>query len=281
LSVSLVYLFAPGDSERKLEKALQSAAAVVIIDLEDGVAESAKAAARETVAQTLSSSRTAASPLRPIVLRINSVDSPHFAADLELSAAVGVDGVMLPKCEGTEGIRMVSEAMPGVEILPLLETVAGIHNLPQIIEGSNGTVRRVAFGAVDYALDLGVEWSAEGEERRYAMGHIVFLSRALQLAAPIDAVFPVLNDDAGFLRDAQLGKQMGFGGKMIIHPRHIEAVRQVYRPSQDKLDWCETAVRLYEESNGTGALKLDGQLIDLPVYKEAKRLLALNNTSGV
>lgn len=270
--MSLVYLFVPGDSEAKMEKAAASAADVVIIDLEDGVAEGSKAEARKLTYSFLEARLRCGNRSKPIVVRINPASSNHFAEDLRVVRESGADGVMIPKCERAEVVRAVVDAAPQAEPIPLLESAVGVRHVERIAAASE-RIRKVAFGSVDFALDIGAEWSNDGEERKYAMGQIVLLSRASGLEPPIDAVFPLLHDQEAFIRDAAYGKQIGFYGKMIIHPRHIDWVRNAYKVSEEHLEWCRSAVRLYESSAVAGSVQLDGKLIDLPVYAKAKRVL--------
>jgi citrate lyase subunit beta/citryl-CoA lyase len=278
--VKLVYLFSPADQAGKLEKAAASDADVVLIDLEDGVSVDRKEAARHQASAFLQSYGGRRDYPR-FVIRCNPAASPYFADDLQLLRECGVSGVMIPKCEGADEIRAIHDAVPQAELIPLLESAKGVHHVERIAE-SCAQVRRVAFGAADFALDVGADWSAGGEERKYAMGQIVLLSRVAGLEPPIDAVFPLLNDKEAFVRDAALGRQFGFYGKMIIHPRHIEWTREAYKVPEAELAWCRQAVRLYETGAGAaGAVQLEGKLIDLPVYTKAKRtLLAQSPTSS-
>lgn len=285
MSLEQVYLFVPGDSLRKLEKAVQSGPDVILVDLEDGVAEEMKAEARHTVHDWLSTvdgtdgdSRTRTRTQPKIAVRCNAVSSPHFPEDMRLLRSVQIQGVMLPKCESADHIAVVDQALDGhpllseLGIIPLIESARGVHRFEAIVSDARH-VRRGAFGAADFALDLGVDWTADGEERRYAIGQLVLQSRSLGLDPLIDAVFLKLDDRDAFIRDALYGKQIGCYGKMIIHPRHIEWVRDVYKATEAEIAWCREVIRLYEQSGGAGSLRLDGQLIDLPVYRKARLLL--------
>lgn len=268
----LTYLFVPADSPRKIDKALSSAADAITFDLEDGVAAADKQQARQNLLDCFQRPDLRASG-KKLLVRCNPTDSAEFSKDIEVIAQCAIDAVMLPKSESAEDILKVNQLLPDVEILPLLETAKGIHHLPAIAQASS-RVRKVAFGSVDFALDLGVDWSAEGEERLFAMGQIVLLSRAYRLAPPLDAVFPSITQTDAFLKDTQRGKQMGFHGRMIIHPQQIETVVKVYQPAPEQREWYQRVVTAYEAEGGLGSIQLDGQLIDLPVYKRAKRALS-------
>ncbi len=267
----LTYLFVPGDSTRKIGKALGSQADAVIIDLEDAVAGEDKPAARITVQGTISELRREGTLEKPFYLRCNNANTPFFADDMALAREVAPKGIVLAKCESSANVQAVTDALGEVEVLPLIESVAGVHWLMQS-EALPPQVKRVAFGSVDYALDLGTQWSAIGEERRFAMGQLVFFSRVLQLEPPVDAVFPVLNDSPAYEADTELGKQMGFYGKMVIHPAQLETVRAIYSYSAEEQRWAQRVVEQYEAHN-SGAFELDGQLIDLPIYLKACKIV--------
>lgn len=266
----LVYLFAPGIDADKIRKALQSSADAIIVDLEDAVRVNEKEQARAAVRQALGEARP---DDKKVYVRINALSTPWFADDVALVNALSVDGVMLPKCDEPSAVEMLA-SMVTVEILPLIESAKGVLNAVDILCASP-QVRRVAFGSVDFALDIGAEWTPEGVERQAAMGHLVLASRYAGKQPPIDAVFPVIRDEEAFKNDTRRGKKIGFYGKMIIHPMHIEWVRDVYRPSEEELARSKMIVEAYEKNGGKGVFTLDGKLVDLPVYEQAKRIVEL------
>lgn len=266
-----IYLFAPGDSARKVGKAFESEADAIILDLEDGVALSQKETARKVLLGTVQNLRKEHLLQKPFYVRCNSAKSTFIMDDLTVIKELQPLGIMLPKFESADEINSITDVLGELEILPLIESVAGICCLrkstflpPQI--------KRLAFGAVDYALDLGADWSASGKERQFAMSEIVFQSRALNLESPVDAVFPVLDNPATFEKDIQTGKQLGFFGKMIIHPKQIESVRSAYQVSDAEYSWSLRVIDKYESNIDTGALELDGKLIDLPIYLKAQKV---------
>lgn len=261
------YLFVPADRPDRVEKALASEADAVIVDLEDAVASERKPEARKTVAHL-----PEASP-KPIFIRCHTVNSEAFVEDLPClkAAASAVTAIMPAKCESARDIETLTGALPGMRILPLIETVAGVAAMSEIAQFD--FVERVAFGSVDLANDLGVDWSQTGEERHYAMGRIVFESRLHGLAPPVDAVFLALDNPSAFEADIRLGKQIGFFGKMIIHPSQIDPVHQVYRVTKEEEAWARKVVAAYENSDGLGAVRVEGQLVDRPVYERALRIL--------
>jgi len=262
-------LFVPADRPDRAAKALQGPAGCVILDLEDGVAPDDKTAARAHLPALL---QTRPEEKR-ILVRCNAIGTAGFAADAAALRSLPVDGVMLPKCESASDIDAFADAVPQGEIVPLIETALGVLRLEEIATASP-RVRQAAFGSVDFGLDLGTGWTPEGDERLHAMGRIALLSRALRLEPPIDAVFPVLDDVEAFRADARKGRRIGFGSKMVIHPRQVEWLAELYRPSDAEREWCRRAVAAYEAAGAAGALTVDGRLVDRPVYLRARQILA-------
>lgn len=268
---SEAWLFVPGDSGRKIEKAFGTAAQTVILDLEDGVAANAKEAARETIRATLGQLPQNVREAKNAILRCNPPESPHFPGDLELAGDSGIRTIMLPKCESARDIEAVLKILPEATIVPLVESARGVVRLEDIVRAGK-CIRRVAFGAVDFALDLDADWTREGDERRFAMGQLVLLSRALELEPPLGSVFPFMDDREAFLANARMEKRMGFSGKMVIHPRQIEWLAEMNRLTPEERAWSIKVVEAYE-SAGSGAIQVDGKLVDLPVYLNARRRL--------
>lgn len=274
------YLFIPGNSLKKLQKGLESKSDAVIIDLEDAVLPIDKYTAREQVVEVLNSGLVKGQP--KVYVRINSFQTEWCIDDLvAISSIPVVAGIMLPKSEDSESIKVVSQYLTeGQELIPLIETAKGVFYFQDIVTASS-KIKKAAFGSVDYALDLGVEWTEKGEERRYAMGVLPVASRALGLDPPIDAVFPIIQNNEAFLLDANIGKEEGFYGKLIIHPKHIELVKEVYKPSEEQITWSKKVIELYESNTHQGAIQLDGKLIDLPIYLLAKRIEGTNKVPAI
>jgi len=268
--MKLIHLFVPGDQPQKIKKAFSSACEVVILDLEDSVADDQKPNARQIISDSLTTAEKLKT--RPeIWVRCNGVNSDPFNDDATLLRKIRPDGVMIAKCESAEQIHKVAAAVSKAALIPLLESARGVVSLKEIASASD-RIKRVAFGSVDFALDLGVEWSEQGEERKYAMGQIVLESRAAGLPAPLDAVFPRWDDEAAFTKDALSALQMGFFGKMLIHPNQIEWLKKAYAPDSEKVQWAHRVVEAFDESEGA-AVSIDGKLIDLPVAELARKIL--------
>lgn len=268
-----VFLFAPGDSRKKIHKALSSKADAIIIDLEDAVVSQEKDNARNMVSSLLNDESI--NKIEPnIYVRVNAIQTKWFLDDIKMVNTLNnIKGIMIPKCEDKSAVLLAVEHLKEeVKIIPLIETVGGVMNVEKVLT-SHPSVTRVAFGSVDFALDLGVEWSVVGNERIYAMSKIALISKAVKAEPPIDAVFPIINNKEAFIDDSKKGKQIGFYGKLIIHPKHIEWVKQVYAPNPEQIEWSHKVINVYENSNNIGVMDLDGKLVDLPMYLLAKRLI--------
>jgi citrate lyase subunit beta/citryl-CoA lyase len=280
------WLFVPADQPDKVAKALTCGADAVILDLEDGVAPGRKAEARQTAASAL---REAVSV--PRYIRVNAPGSAEWAEDLGvvagfLRAGLPIAGVMLPKAEGPDVVRetAVRLAQAGCdsqpELIPLLETAAGIEQAGEIAR-AHPAVRRLAWGELDLALDLGLT-DLSPELAAYARCRLVMVSRAAGLEPPLDAVCAEFREVARIEADARTARRLGFGGKLAIHPRQVEVIQRIFVPTSAERAWAQRVVAVYEAaaSEGRGAVQLDGRMIDRPVYEQARRLLAGTRASG-
>ncbi|MFG1285084.1 HpcH/HpaI aldolase/citrate lyase family protein [Xanthobacter autotrophicus] len=255
----LAPLFVPGDRPDRFAKAMAGGTDAVILDLEDAVAGEAKAEARRNVADcTLD--RAA------VIVRVNAVGSPWFAEDLDALAARPPAAVMLPKTESASDVARVVERLgTQTAVVALVETARGLTRLAALLEAEG--VACLAFGSVDFALDIGCAdtWDVLAPARM----ELVVRSRAAGLPPPIDGVTLALDDTEVVSRDALRAAQAGFGGKLAIHPRQIDAIRQGFQPSPEELEWARKVVALGHR----GAGQIDGQMIDHPVMERAARIL--------
>ena len=270
-AVPRTYLFVPGNRPERFAKALASPADAVILDLEDAVSADAKAAAREAIAAWAVGADAA---LRArTLLRINDATSPHFADDLRLLAALGLNQAMLPKAESPEQIAPVLAALavkataPGV--LALIESAAGVAHVDAI--AATAGVQRLVFGTLDLALDLALDIRDSSEPLAYAASRLVLASRLAGLLSPVAGVTPQLDDPERLLADLAWSRRHGFGAKLCIHPSQVAPLHQAMAPSADDVRWAQRV--LAAESASPGAAKLDGQMIDRPVVLRAQRTL--------
>jgi citrate lyase subunit beta / citryl-CoA lyase len=279
-------LFVPGNRLERVDKALATEADAVIIDLEDAVPSSQKDQARSDVAQKLANTSG-----HKIIVRVNGLDTPEFARDLKAVADSNLSGLMVPKIEGPGEVALINEALLKAEaaaglqagivpVIALVETAKGVENISQIAAGQTEPARlyTVAFGAADYSLDLGIELTMSGDELFYARSRLPIACRAHDLAPPIDTPFMIdLKDIPALKADTVRAKQLGFMGKLCIHPNQIEPVNAIFSPGPNEIAHAEKIIQAYEESEakGLGAIQVDGKFVDLPVVERARRTLRL------
>ncbi|MGP3792600.1 HpcH/HpaI aldolase/citrate lyase family protein [Pseudomonas sp. B392_1p] len=256
------YLFVPGDRPERFAKALAAGADVVILDLEDAVAASNKAIAREHIAKAVEEGAE-------VMLRINGHGTPAFADDLALLRRLRVKGVMLPKAESIGPLQELA-AVTDAPVLPLIESALGLWRVLDVAGGPG--VERLAFGSIDFQVDAGCDGSDAA--LLHARSQIVLASRVAGLQAPIDGVSVALDDAQVIAAEAAHSRALGFAGKLCIHPRQVPVVNQVFTPSAEELAWARRVVEASERSGGA-AVSVDGAMVDLPVLIKAQGLLAL------
>jgi citrate lyase subunit beta/citryl-CoA lyase len=256
------YLFVPGNRPERFEKARASGADAVIFDLEDAVQPQEKPSARDVVLEHMDA-------VRPAFVRINAADTEWFNNDIAAIANhPGVAGIVLPKAETREHIEAVlAHAHPSLTILPIVETARGFANLTLLCGAPR--VHRIVFGTLDFQIDLNVE--GDGEELDMFRSQIVLASRLAGLATPVDGVSTVLDDPVAIESAARRGRRFGFGAKLCIHPKQIDAVHRAYAWTAAELAWAERVLQAVETSAGA-AVAVDGKMVDLPVILKARRM---------
>lgn len=266
------YLFVPGNRPERFAKALASGADRVVLDLEDAVAATAKAAARDAIAQwaaqVSASPADAALPHR-VVVRINEAGSPHVSEDLRLLRETGLPGVMLPKAERIEVLAELRAQLPGARLLPLIESARGLLHSERIAAAAG--VERLVFGTLDFALDLDLDIADDNAPLADAAARLVLASRAADILAPVAGVTPQLDDETRLRGDLAWARRRGFGAKLCIHPRQVAPVHAALAPDPQALDWARRV--LQAEAASPGAAQLDGRMIDRPVVLQARRTL--------
>jgi citrate lyase subunit beta / citryl-CoA lyase len=265
IGAATTYLFVPGNRPDRFDKALASAADVVILDVEDAVAPEDKSAARRAIAQWCAG----AAPHRArLAIRINAAATGWFAEDLLLLRTTQIPVVMLPKAECPEAIAQALSTLPaGGHVIPIIETARGVANVDAIASAEG--VLRLAFGALDYAVDLDLS----GDERGliYAASRIAIASKCAGVASPIAGVTDTLDDEGRLQADVAFARACGFGAKLCIHPRQVEAVHRLFAPSPGEIDWATRVVAAAE--GHAGAFALDGKMVDRPVLRTAHAIL--------
>ena len=279
-------LFVPGNRPDRVDKAVKTGADAVIIDLEDAVALAEKEASRSKVRDKISEHAE-----RKIIVRVNSLDSPFFERDLAEVITNNPVCLMVPKVERPAHVREINENLLKIEkekglmrgtvpVIPLIESASAVQNVFRIATEKTepSRVYCVAFGAADYTLDMGIEITGEGTELSYPRSRIAVASRAARIAPPLDTPFMIdLKDMEALKVDARRAKQLGFQGKLCIHPNQIEPCHAVFSPAEQEIVYAERVVRVFEEAEkaGSAAMQLDGKFIDYPVVARARQILKL------
>lgn len=265
--IPTAYLFVPGNRPERFAKAVASGADRVILDLEDAVAPADKSSARDAVASWLATQD--ASVQARVLVRINDAMSPWHADDLSWLRTQAVGEVMLSKCESAQQVASVFDCLkPGGRVLPLIETVRGVLAVQEIAAAAH--VSRLAFGSIDYMLDLDVP--GPGFALDAAATAIAMASRAAELLPPVAGVTPEI--DAGRVAtDTAQARALGFAAKLCIHPAQVGAVRQALMPHAATLDWATKVLAAWQASGGAGAVQVDGKMVDKPVVLRAQRVL--------
>lgn len=269
LSSARTLLFVPGSRPERFEKAMRSGADAVVLDLEDSVPLLAKQTARDAIREQWSSMRQVGVPL---VVRINAADRDPGLADLEwLAQLPSPDGVMVPKSESATTLEDVSSRLPGIGILPLIESAAGYAFLPAIAAAPN--VVRLAIGHIDFMADTGIRCSPDERELDALRFAVAMATRVNQLAPAIDGVTAAFDNDELLREDTRRALCFAFGGKLCIHPRQVSIVHDAMRPTHAEIDWAKRVLAADEASAGA-AVQVDGRMVDVPVVLQARQLLA-------
>jgi len=284
-------LFVPGNRPDRVDKAVKTSADAVIIDLEDAVVLTEKEASRSKVRDKILEHAE-----RKIIVRVNSLDSPFFKGDLTEVITGNLACLMVPKVESAAHVREINENLlkvekekgmvPGaVSIIPLIESAGAVQNIFQIVTEKTEPSRIycVAFGSADYTLDMGIEITREGAELSYPRSRIAVASRAARIEPPLDTPFMMdLKDMEALKVDAGRAKQLGFQGKLCIHPNQIEPCHAIFSPTREEMLYAERVVQVFEEAEkeGSAALLLDGKFIDYPVVERARRILKVAKPIG-
>ena len=289
-------LAVPATASRMVDKALGSGADGVFLDLEDAVAPSEKAGAREDV---IRAAREAEWRGRPPRFRVNALDTPYFYRDLVevVEGAGGLLGaVLVPKVDLAEDLHVVDtllsqlevacELEPGrIRIEAQIESAKGLQNVDAIARAGGGRLTALHFGPGDYAASLGMpgssigtedEWDREypGHRFHYAMHRITVAARSAGLYA-FDGPLADYRDEEGLRRAARNARALGMHGKWCIHPAQIQTVNDAFSPTAGELAWAREVINAYEEAgeSGLGSISIEGKMVDAASIRMARGLL--------
>lgn len=251
-------LFVPASRPERFAKAASSGADAVILDLEDAVRPEDKPSARAAA--------TTAFTRLPVVLRINGAGTPWHGADLDAAIDIGPAAIMVPKAEFSTTLQAIGEraARRGIGVIALIETARGLAHAERIAAVTG--VGRLAFGSVDYAGDLGCEHTRPA--LAHARAQLIIASRLSEKIAPLDGVTTEIEDGCHVEDDARHARELGFGGKLCIHPRQVQPILAAWKPTAAELQWASRIVAT------EGAVAVDGAMVDEPIRVRARAILA-------
>ena len=280
-------LYMPGDDRRKIEKALTLRVDCICMDMEDGVAVNRKAEARATIAQALQELDFGKSEK---LARINSVGTGWERDDIDAVLPFRPDGIVIPKIESLEQVEWGSRIIEAAELKygwPLnlirmlvgVETAKGILNLKEI--ASHPRLDGIIFGGEDFAASIGARRTRDAAELLYARQAVVTACAAFGLQA-IDIVYIDFKDADGLRAEAEQGAGFGFSGKQVIHPNQVQVTQEAFTPSAKMIEEARRIVETFEASQkeGKGAYALDGKMIDMPLLKNAQKVLERAKAAG-
>jgi citrate lyase subunit beta/citryl-CoA lyase len=275
-------LFTPGNNRRMIQKVGTLGADAVILDLEDAVPMAEKETARALVKDSVGQVAAGGSQ---VFVRVNALITGLTTEDLRWVIQSGLTGVVLPKTESgqdvLEVVRLIDESErergsePGsLALMPQIETATGVLDAREIATASKRIIA-LNFGSLDFTRDMGTTPSLEGTEVFYARSYIAVVARAARVVA-IDTPWIDIADRQGLIEEAKMARQLGFQGKLLIHPSQIEPVHQVFSPSEDEVAYARRVVEAFREAEeqGVGAISLDGRMIDVANARQAQELIA-------
>ncbi|NIS62458.1 MAG: CoA ester lyase [Proteobacteria bacterium] len=283
MTVMRSVFYIPGNNEKLVSKAPSVPADIITLDVEDSVPPAEKPKAREMIRENLKYAGEGGSI---VYVRINNWETEMTNDDCEAVVHEGLSGICLAKCGGPEHVIRLDWKLEELErrrglkvgsiaIQLLIETARGVINAyPSAIASKR--VNSLIFGAVDYTKDMRVKLTSEGEEQYYARAHTPVAARAAGCVA-IDCPFVAYKDTEAFEKSTAFGRQLGYEGRMLIHPSQIEPSHRIYTPSPEDVEWANGVVKVFEEegiAKGAAAVSYQGKMVDTPVYENAKTVLA-------
>ena len=277
-------LFIPGNNDRFLKKSTSLHPDILCYDLEDSVPSNEKEGARRLVGAQLASQEE--NKLSPIYVRINSVDSGMIDSDLESILGNKLDGIVLPKIGNSKEVMQVIDKIhiiaskrklaSRIQIIPSIETASGVVNANSIAAAHEDVVA-VVFGVFDYLYDMDIDSEYDDSiSYNYARSKIPVDAKAAGIDA-LDGIWQKVSDLDGLAMDAKVAKNLGYSGKTLIHPSHINPVHDIFQPTKKQIEWAKkvlaTLQNSIEKGNPKGAILLDGKMIDAVHYKQARAVL--------
>lgn len=261
----------------------------IILDLEDAVAENQKDAARFSLFHAL---RNIDYGNTEVIVRINGLDTPHWKEDIRAVVAGGADGIRIAKCESADDVRLVEEHILAAErefgveegrtlLMAALESPKGIMNAYEIVTASD-RLFGCAISGGDFRKSMHVQINRGGIEMLGARSQMLLAARAANVQC-FDTMYPHIDDIEGFEAEVRQNREMGFDGKSIVSPRQIRFVHETFAPTEKEISYAENLVRSFNEQadSGVGVYTVDGKMVDIPFFEDARRIIALAKACGV
>lgn len=261
----------------------------IILDLEDAVAENQKDAARFSLYHALKNIDYGNTE---VIVRINGLDTPHWQEDIRVVVAGGADGIRIAKCESADDVRLVekhvlaAEKEFGVEegrtlLMAALESPKGIMNAYEIVTASD-RLFGCAISGGDFRKSMHVQINRGGIEMLVARSQMLLAARTANVQC-FDTMYPHIDDIEGFESEVRQNREMGFDGKSIVSPRQIRFVHETFAPTPKEIAYAEKLVRSFNEQadSGVGVYTVDGKMVDIPFFEDARRVIALAKACGV
>ncbi len=284
------WLFVPGDSERKLEKARDNPADALILDLEDAVADTRQEVARSLLTAYLRDRSDRSR--QQLWVRINPVDSPLALADLAAVMQGAPDGICLPKPRNATDVNRLAHYLAALEareglaqgqtriIAIATETADALLGFQSYLAGVSLRLSAMTWGAEDLMAALGSSTNripgSDQYDAPFALARSLALTTARAIGAqPVGSVYTDFRDQAGLGRECAQDRRNGFVGKLAIHPDQVAVINAAFSPNSDEVEWARRVVAVFAENPGAGVASLDGKMLDMPHLKQARDVLAL------
>lgn len=265
-------LFGPANRIDFVPKFVAAGADIGVLDLEDAVAEDGKQAARDALAD----GRPGAGELGDTTLfvRVNSIDSEHFEADMAAAADAMAGGVIVPKIETAEAVATARAAMEQHQLSEALlcagiESALGVHNA---VEVATANVDMAYFGAEDFITDMGGVRTESNAEVHYARSRVALAARLGGVPA-LDQIVANFGDEARFTEEAMQARAMGYQGKLCIHPSQVALANTAFMPSAQEIEWAQGVLAAVDAADGAALISYEGTMVDTPLISRAKSII--------
>jgi len=279
-------LFAPGNHTRRLERVGEFGSDMIVLDLEDAVANAEKVAARSPVRAALSTYTGGV----VVAVRVNGASTGLMEEDVEAVVTPDLDCILVPKVESVETLQEISALLDRLEreagvpkrqirLLPIVETALGLVRCEELALSAPSRTVTMIFGLGDFSVDIGVDLTREATELLYGRSRVVVAARAGALPAPIDGPYLDIHDLDGLVENSLLSRRLGFQGRVVVYPAQVSPVQRAYSElSEEELEQARRVVEAFEdaEASGLASIQVDGRFIDYPLHYRACRRLQLH-----